>query len=219
MNAFRMEETTVKRANAVISAVFIVAALALFGIALKNRTASRAQPSSETGAKMPAEKTRQYQDLAGMRRIELAKDFASWTPGAKVDPEKTRTASLAVSGKIAKAYLTVEASAEGKPLTKYESVYLKFNDAGGHLFRPNSLPTPDNGMTSLLFPLNDVPTLPSVPYDESHRPESADLAALMQDGKTVKLTAFISSLRPALLDELAISYVCIEGSECGLAVR
>lgn len=212
-----MEEKSIQKLNAAISGVFIVAALVLFGVALKNRAAPALAP--EAAAPAPTEETQQYQDLASMRQLELAKDFSSWTPGAKVEPEKTKSATLAVSGKVSKAFLTVKASIDGKPLTKYESVFLKFNDEGGHLFRPQSLATPTSDVTSLLFDLNDVPVLSSIPYDEDREPSKADLNGVLQEGKSVKLTAFISSLRPALFDELSLSYLCAEGSECGISLR
>ncbi len=212
-----MEEKSIQKLNAAISVVFIVAALILFGVALKNRNASG--PVPEAAAPVETKETQEYQDLAGMRQLDLAKDFASWTPGAKVEPEKTRSASLVVLGNVSKAFLTVKASVDGKPLTKYESVFVKFNDAGGHLFRPRSLATPASGVTSLLFELNDVPVLPSIPYDETREPSKADLVEVLKDGKTVKLTAFISSLRPALFDELSLSYLCAEGSDCSISLR
>ncbi len=212
-----MEEKTIQRLNAAISVVFIAAAAVLFGVALKHRASS--PPASETSMPTPSDETQQYQDLAGMQQLALAKDFASWTPGAKVDPDKTRGDVIAVKGQIAKAYLIVNASLDGKPLTKYESIFVKLNDVGGHLFRPQTLTTPKSDVTSLLFSLSDAPVLTSIPYDESRVPEKADLAATLKDGKMVKLTAFISSLRPALLENLSISYVCAEGSECGLTLK
>ncbi len=212
-----MEEKTIQKLNAAISVVFIAAAAILFGVALKHRASSA--PASETSSPTPSSETQQYQDLAGMQRLEVAKDFASWTPGAKVDPDKTRGDMIVVKGKIAKAYLTVSASIGGKPLTKYESIFVKLNDVGGHLFRPQTLATPESDVTSLLFSLADVPVLTSIPYDETRVPEKADLAATLKDGKTVKLTAFISSLRPALLENLSISYVCVEWSDCALSLK
>ncbi len=178
----------IQKLNTAISAVFIVAAVVLFGAALKNRDtetgpASEA-PTSETSPAAESE-TQAYDDLDGMKRLELAADFASWTPGAKIEDEKVRGGSLAVSGQVAKAYLDVKASVDGKPLTKYESIFVKFNDAGGHLFRPSSLETPDGAATSLLYDLREVAVLPSVPYDESRTPEKADLAGQLVDGKSV----------------------------------
>ncbi|WKZ29201.1 MAG: hypothetical protein QY323_00560 [Patescibacteria group bacterium] len=214
-----MEEKSIQKLNAGISVVFIAAALVLFGVALKNRNAAEpaAEPPASTSA--PSQESQQYQDLAGMRQLELAKDFASWTPEAKLETEKTRSGMLAVTGKIAKAFLIVKASVDGKPLTKYESVFVKLNDAGGHLFRPQSLPSPDSGVTSLLFDLSAVPVLPSIPYDETRTPDQADLSAVLLDGKSVRLTAFISSLRPALLEELTLSYVCAEDSDCNVVAK
>jgi len=216
-----MDEKMIQKLNTAISAVFIVAAVVLFGAAIKNRDKG-AEPASEavSNASSTAESaTQAFDDLDGMRRLELAKDFASWTPGAKLEDEKVRGGSLAVTGTVAKAYLNVTVSVDGKPLTKYESVFVKLNDAGGHLFRPSSLETPEGGSTSLLYDLRDMAVLPTVPYDESRTPETADLAATLADGKTVKLTAFISSLRPALIEEMSISYVCAAGSDCAIVLK
>ncbi len=211
----------IQKLNTAISAVFIVAAVVLFAAALKNREKSEEpqEEASETPAAVESA-TQAYDDLDGMTRLELAEDFASWTPGAALEDEKTLGGSLAVTGRVAKAYLAVKASLDGKPLTKYESVFVKFNDEGGHLFRPMSLETPeDAATTSLLYDLSGVPVLPSVPYDETRAPETADLRATLEDGRTVKLTAFISSLRPALIEELSIAYVCAEGSDCAIALK
>jgi hypothetical protein len=218
-----MDEKMIQKLNTAISAVFIVAAVVLFGAALKNRDASEAPaddaPAAETASEGESA-SEAYADLDGMKSLPLAEGFASWTPGAKVEDEKVRGGQLAVTGEVAKAYLRVKASVEGKPLTKYESVFVKLNDAGGHLFRPMSLATPaDAAATVLLYDLADVAVLPSVPYDETRTPEKADLRATLAAGKAPKLTAFISSLRPALLEEMSLSYVCAEGSDCAISLK
>ena len=214
-----MDEKLIQKLNTAISGVFILAAVILFAAALKHRAAPPASNASASSATSTSQ-TQAYDDLAGMQQLQLAKDFASWTPDAKIDDAKVRTGSLVVKGQIAKAYLSAEASVDGKPLSKYESLFVKFNDAGGHLFRPKSLETPkDDAYTSLLYELNDVSVLPSVPYDESRTPATADLSATLKDGKTVKLTAFISSMKPALIDDLTLSYVCADGSDCSVALK
>lgn len=217
-----MDEKKVQKLNTVISVVFIIAAAVLFSAALKHRGAAPAPvPDDAAATGTPAtDATQAYDDLAGMQQLQLAKDFASWTPDARLEDEKTRAVSLAIKGKVAKAYLSVKASVGGKPLSKYESIFVKFGLIGGHLFRPQSLPTPaSEGSTSLLFDLSGLPVLPSVPYDEARTPDKVDAAALLADGKTVKLTAFISSLRPALLEDLSLSYVCADGSDCAIGLK
>jgi len=216
-----MDEKTIQKLNTAISAVFIIAAALLFAAALKHRGGDKPSVAAETATNTPETGAAQaYDDLAGMQQLQLAKDFASWTPDAKLEDEKTRSLSLAVKGQVTKAYLSVKASVGGKPLTKYESVFVKFDDDGGHLFRPQSLETPaDAASTSLLFDLDALPVLPSVPYDETRTPDTANPAALFKDGRTVKLTAFISSLRPALLEDLTLSYVCAEGSDCSIGLK
>lgn len=215
-----MDEKLIRRLNAAISAVFIAAGVILL-VSFSGSRREEAPPAAEpeAAAEEAAPELAAFGDLAGMERLELAKDFASWTPGAEVDDAKARSASLAVEGTPAKAFLTVRASLDGKPLTKYESVFVKFNDAGGHLYRPKSLPAPDGGATALLYDLSDVAVLPSVPYDESRTPETADLLAVLRPGRTAKLTAFISSLRPALIEEMTLHYVCAEGETCSVTLK
>lgn len=215
-----MDEKTIQKLNTAISAVFIIAAALLFAAALKHRGADKGAATPAAATNTPEAGAQAYNDLAGMQQVQLAKDFSSWTPDAKIEDEKTRTVSLSVKGQVTKAYLSVKASVDGKPLTKYESVFVKFNNDGGHLFRPQSLVAPaDAAATSLLFDLNALPVLPSVPYDETRTPDTANPVALLKDGKTVKVTAFISSLRPALLEDLTVSYVCADGSDCSIGLK
>lgn len=218
-----MDEKMIQKMNTAISAVFIVAAALLFAAALKHRSPEQAASAPEAATNTPelsVTSTQTFDDQAGMQQFQLAKDFASWTPDAKLADEKTRSLSFTVKGQIAKAYLNVKASVGGKPLTKYESIFLKFNDAGGHLFRPQSLPTPTNdASTALLYDLSAMPVLPTVPYDEKRTPVTADLASELKDGKTVKLTSFISSLRPALLEDVSVSYLCADNSDCSISMK
>ena len=213
-----MDESMIKKLNAAISAVF-VAAGAILLVSFLNSRAPASRPAAPAAEPPKNPETAFYDDLAGMPSIDLAEDFSSWTPEAQIDDAKARAADLAVTGKIARAYLFVRASLDGKPLSKYESVYVKLNDAGGHLFRPRSLAVPPSDATALLYALDDVSYLASVPYDESRTPETADLAAQLQPGKTVHLTAFISSLHPALLEALWLYYVCEEGEPCAIVLR
>ncbi len=217
-----MDEKKLQKVNTIVSAVFIVAAAVLLVAAIRHRSAGQTTGTADTASTGTPETSgmQTYEDLSGMTRLDLAKDFASWTPDAKLADGKVRTAALSVKGQIAKAYLNVKASVGGKPLTKYESVFVKLNDTGGHLFRPRSLNTPaDAAATSLLYEMDSVPVLPGVPYDEKRTPQDADLLALLKDGKSVRLTAFVSSLRPALLEELSIVYVCTDGSDCSVSLK
>jgi hypothetical protein len=219
-----MDEKMIQKLNSAISAVFIIAAALLFAAALKHRGADKvvtttpaetATSTSETETSV----TPAYDDQASMQQLQVAKDFASWSPEGKLAAEKTRTVSMKVKGQVAKASLNVKASIGGKPLTKYESIFMKFNDNGGHLFRPHSLPTPaDESATDLLFDLGAVPVLPTVPYDENRTPTTVDLTSLLKDGKSIKLTAFISSLRPAMFEDLSVSYLCADGSDCSISL-
>ena len=167
----------------------------------------------------PAGEYPEYAALQGMRSVELAGNFESWTPDAKVDPEKTRTAVLTVAGNVSDAFLLVKASREGQPFTQWDSFYFKLNDTGGHLFRPQSLKTPDSIIPSLLFNLYDLPYLPSVPYSEEREPERANLLAMLKPGARLYLTTFISSLKPGSIEGLTLYYACAADSDCSITIK
>ena len=126
-----------------------------------------------------------------------------------------RSLSLTVHGKIARAYVYVEASVNNKPISKFESVYIKFNGLGGHLFRPNSLPAPAlENATRLLYALNDVSyitptayvTYP-VGYSDTKAFVKADWFSFLKDGLRVRFAGFFGSQIDGRID-MKLYYQC-----------
>lgn len=163
-----------------------------------------------------------YQALSGLNKLEIVKSFESWTPNARRTDAKTDFSIILQDGELSQAYLYVKASKKLKPLTSYESIYLKFNNEGGHLFRPQSLPIPEAnqeaGKTVLLYSFQDLPYLPAVPYSEQRVPDHTNLFDIFKNGQRVNVIAFISSLEPAVIEEVTIHYGCKEGSPCRLTL-
>lgn len=155
-----------------------------------------------------------YSSLKGLKKLILQENFVSWTPKAQKDPAKIVQTVVVDKGVMAKAYVYIKASVDNSALTQWESFYLTMNYKGGHLFRPQSLPTPNGDKTELLFALNDVPFLGTVPYNERLIPFRTNWFNLFGDGRKILVTAFISSLRPAKIEELAIYYSCEVNSDC-----
>lgn len=158
-----------------------------------------------------------YQDfqlLAQMKKLVIIDNVESWTPNYSTKSKSIQKRILS-SGDIAKAYLFIKVSLPDGPFTSWESIYIKMNNKGGHIFRPNSLKIPDNAsvdtvngkvFTTLLFKLNDIPYLAKRPYSETRTPLYIDWLSYFEKEKTITIDAFISSLRKAYIDEISIYY-------------
>jgi hypothetical protein len=185
---------------------------------LESKIASTNNPSgivTTTPVVLPS----QYPDfdsLSKLHKLVLANNFESWTPSAKLDNKKLITEIIIEKGSLAKAYLFIGASVSSSPLTQWESVYVKMNNKGGHIFRPLSLAVPASTSTQLLFALNQVPYLTSAPYSELKKPLFTDWFALFKDKSEINITSFISSLRPAKIDELILYYQCLDEDSCNI---
>lgn len=143
-------ENTTKKLNLAIGVVFIAAAGILVYFAAL-RPDSSATDASKTPADISAATTDAvYGQLNGLTEIKLAENFESWTPEAKLQPDKTVSRRFAIQGQVDRAYLLVKASEGSNSLTKWDSFYFKLNDTGGHLFRPLSLTVPA-GRAQLCF--------------------------------------------------------------------
>lgn len=157
--------------------------------------------------------------LEGMLKLTIAKDFASWTPEAKLQDSKVVSRALTIEGDVEKAFLYVDASVGNKELTAFHSLYFKLVNSGGHLFRPETEDVEPGEGTTLLYNLSDLPYLPSIPYDETKAPERADLTSLLKEGSVPLVTSFVSSLEAGEINELSLYYACAEGSDCSITVR
>lgn len=160
-----------------------------------------------------------YDSLNQLKKINIVSDFISWTPQSNLEQDKIKKTLVLEKGQLTKAYVYVRASLDNKALTQWESIYLRLNWTGGHLFRPQSLPIPPSDKTELLYAVNYVPFLTIIPYNEQNTPTIVDWFSYFNDGNIVEVNTFISSLRPALLEEVSIYYQCVKNSECLLTVR
>ncbi|KKU94048.1 MAG: hypothetical protein UY26_C0003G0198 [Candidatus Jorgensenbacteria bacterium GW2011_GWA1_48_13] len=160
-----------------------------------------------------------FDSLSRLEKLVVVSDFESWTPGANTQDEKIRKVIILDRGDLAKAYIYVRASLDSKALTRWESIYVKLDNSGGHLFRKESLPIPKGDKTELLYTLDNIPYLQSVPYSELRVPLHVDWFQFFRNKAEVELLTFVSSLRPALIEEISLYYECIEASECLLTLK
>lgn len=155
-----------------------------------------------------------YSSLKGLNKLILRENFVSWTPRAQKDPSKIVETIIIDKGSLAKAYIYIKASIDDSALTQWESIYMTMNYRGGHLFRPQSLQVPKGNKTELLYALNDIPYLITIPYNERSAPSRTNWFSLLNDNNKILVTAFISSLRPTKIEELTIYYSCEINSDC-----
>jgi hypothetical protein len=157
-----------------------------------------------------------FDSLPKLHKLSLVTNFETWTPTAKTESNKTSTKIVVQKGTISKAYIYVRASLDNKALTQWESIFVQMNNKGGHLFRPQSLSVPPSEQTELLFALNYIPYLPHHPYSDKKTPTIIDWFTFFKDKAEINVYTFISSLRPAKLEELTIYYQCVSNDECEL---
>ncbi len=165
-----------------------------------------------------------YDSLKFLTPLELIKEKSSNAKN-KTDPEFTKY--LEVRGEFSRIYLYAEASVNDKPLTDWDSLYVKFNNepptldnfkAGGHLFRPKSLKVPgDNKTTRLLFNLSVVPYLPTIPYSESRIPITVNwfenvfnFNSNPNSVRKIRFDTFISTTEKGELHLIALYYKCAD---------
>lgn len=159
-----------------------------------------------------------YEGLKDMASLVILKESGSWVPEGKKENIIKYTKQLKSEGKFSRIYLYAEVSVNDKPLTQYESLYVKFNYTGGHLFRPQSLKIPPNTVTRLLYAINNVPYLATIPYSESKTPLTADWFKFFKDDSSIRFDVFISSLKPTVIDKILLYYDCAEGGECKIEI-
>jgi len=118
-------------------------------------------------------------------------------------------------GSFQRMYIYVEASVDqGKPLSVYDDLYMTFNGEGGHVRPADSLTTPPNTLSSLLYPAK------ALPYGELGKKPTyvADILAVFNAAKTLGVDMFLSSARRGgLISEVAIYYECAIGSDCSVS--
>ena len=173
-------------------------------------------------AEKPQPKPSEYPDydsLKNLTPLTIIEDAISWSPEAKVENIIGYSKQLKSFGQFARIYLYAEGSVNNKPLTQYESLYVKMNNSGGHLFRPQSLKIPPDTITQLLYAINNIPYLTSIPYSENKTPFTADWFQFFKNNSSITLNVFISSLKPATINKIILYYDCVEGSDCKIEIE
>lgn len=163
--------------------------------------------------KIPEEKTAfpdYYVATHEMKPVSPIKDLVSFVNKKTNSIVGSTTVTLRREGKIARGYLLIRASVDnGRALTVYDSVYVKLNYVGGHLLRNKSLSVPTSSGTTLLYPLNSIPYLPDIPYDETRAGRTSDWLSIINNSGDPVVLAFLSSAREnGLLKEVTFAYEC-----------
>jgi hypothetical protein len=160
-----------------------------------------------------------FKSLDGLKKVDIVQNFESWTPKSSIPDDKVNKTVILEKGKLAKGYILIKASIDGKPLSQWESIYIKLNNIGGHIFRKNTLPVPESTSTQLLYTLNNVPFLANGPYREDLEPLKADWFYILNNNRRINFLAFIASLKPAKIENISIYYECVSNDDCLLSVN
>lgn len=172
------------------------------------------EKSEQTNSEFP-----DFSSLKDLKKLDIVDNFISWTPNASLDDNKVIRKIVLDKGDISKGYIYVRTSINGKAFTSWESIYLKMNNIGGHLYRPNTLPLPKSDKTELLYALDNISYLSSAPYSETRNPQKADWFTYFKNSRQIEIVSFISSLKPAMIEEISLYYDCAASSDCLLKVE
>lgn len=148
------------------------------------------------------------------KKLELVSDQESYVSSANSIVGRVNK-TISRTGVISQGYLYVRVHVAGeKPLTIFDSAYVRIDSTPGHLFRPNSLDVPPSETTELLFGLQEVPYLSSLPYSETRTPSKTNWLSIINALPEVPFSAFLSSnRRGGHIEEISIGYLCAEDEE------
>lgn len=166
-----------------------------------------------------------YDALKSLKVVVVASSTSSSEAGKNI-VEDGITKRLLITGKFARLYLFVETSVDQKPLTDWDSFYMKIADQGGHLYRPDSLKVPsDDRVTRLLFNTSVVPYLSSLPYSASRTPVVTNwfdniFNSFSSSPRKSRVDTFISTTRNGMIHLIAFYYACDETTpDCSIQVQ
>lgn len=160
-----------------------------------------------------------YYSLSSLKKLPIVNNFESWTPSSSLVDNKIKKEIIIEKGNLSKGYVYIRSSLNKKALSTWESIYLKMNNNGGHLFRPDSLPIPKSDKTEMLFALDNIAYLSSLPYSENKVALKTNWFNYFKDDKKIEIITFISSLKPALIEEVSLYYDCIDSTNCLLSIK
>lgn len=224
-----------------VVSMVITIAVAVLGIYLVlyftgNTSSETPENNLPVGTTTPAVvQPSQYPDYDNLNEL-IAEPLVSATTSSQGSrPIKPITINLEVKGKFSRVYLYTETSVNNKPLTDWDSLYIGFrfsnfplNGINGHLFRPGSLPVPqDNKTTRLLFNTSAVQYI-QLPYSASKIPNTLDWfnntfnssAYQSENPRKVYFDTFISTTQTGTIHLIALYYSCAEDSpECYIKVQ
>lgn len=136
-----------------------------------------------------------------------------------------RTGWLIANGKFARAYLYANLSVNKQPISQFESLYVKINYIGGHLFRPDTLKTPpSNEKTALLYALRNVSYIANadfysapIGYSDTKPFAQINWLTYLNNRQKTSFATFFGSEIDGFVD-LKIFYECsLETPDCSIS--
>lgn len=164
-----------------------------------------------------------YQSLENLTKEILIENKLS---NMENKDDEDLTKNLKAYGDFSKIYLFAEISVNERPLTDWDSIYIKFNNyidntleefnSGGHLFRPKSLSVPQiKTTTRLLFNASVVPYIPTIPYSETRTPATINWFENVfrspqnpKEERRIRFDTFLSTTEKGFIKEISLFYKC-----------
>ena len=69
-----------------------------------------------------------YFSLKNLKKLDIVKNFSSWTPNASIDENKMVKEIILERGEVAKGYVYVKTSINEQAFSSWESIYIKMNN-------------------------------------------------------------------------------------------
>lgn len=224
-----MSKHLVKQTFSTILAIATVVAILVF--LNKYTDIFKSSPSpSPTVTIAPSE----YPDYDIIKRLEREGSFVHLIVEAKDRGQRelenqvgSRTGWLNINGKFSRAYLYAEASINDRPISQFESVFVKLNYIGGHLFRPNSLKVPaSENRTELLYALSDASYITQkdfysspVGYSDSKPFAKINWFGFLNLKSRISFTGFLASEIDGSID-MKLFYECApETPDCKISIE
>jgi len=157
---------------------------------------------------------------AGAKEIVVLSNFENTVRNGK----QTDAAKIALTrtGEIETAQILVLASSNDKALDPYSSAYVKLTtpDAprgtGGHLHQNDSIITSDSVDQSLF--VYEMSSVAFRPLGSSKELATANWLETMNTYNDFKIYAFTSTIGEGEIEQILITYTCVEGSDCNIAL-
>jgi len=153
-----------------------------------------------------------YKLLDSFHSFSVVKNQVSYASSSDIIGRVKKTVNS--KGQFSRMYILIKASVDtGKPLSVYDDIWLTFNYNGGHVPPNNSLPTPPDNISVLLFSAKELP----YKIKNTSEQKTLDVLSMFNNNKNLGVDIFLSTARKGgMINDFSIFYECESGSDCSI---